>query len=140
MHHRSGGSCNRITRPVRDTGTGKGDRIGREKKEPSPPRLHTRNVREPERQGEWTGRKVPGMAKDRYHCQAKGSRLQPESALEFPLCGQPWITFNGKILFWSSRVFHFLSFQMHATRSRFSLLTPLWSLLVLKFQSSLKQK
>ena len=143
MHHRSSGSCNRITRAVRDTGTTKGDRIGREKTEPSPARLHTRSVQDPQRQRDGTERTVLGMAKDRYRCQAKGSRLRSESGLEFSLCGQPWITFNGKILFSSSRVPPpplFCLFRMLPTRSRFSLLTPLCSLLVLKFQSPLQQK
>lgn len=75
MHHRSGGCCNRITGPGRDADTAKGDTIGKEQKEPSPTRLHTRNVPEPERQRKGTRREVPGMAKDWYRCQREGFRL-----------------------------------------------------------------
>lgn len=77
MHHRPGGCCNRITGPGQDADTAKGDTIGKEQKEPSPTRLHTRNVPEPERQRQGTRREMPGMAKDWYRCQREGFRPAP---------------------------------------------------------------
>lgn len=146
MHHRPGGCCNRITGPGQDADTAKGDTIGKEQKEPSPTRLHTRNVPEPERQRQGTRREMPGMAKDWYRCQREGFRPAPTRmwfGISFVLTSMDHFQRENLVVGFESFpsllffLFFFCLFQTQATRSGSSLPTPLCSLLALKFQPSL---
>lgn len=143
MHHRSSGSCNRITRAVRDTGTTKGDRIGREKTEPSPARLHTRSVQDPKDRGTGQNERCWEWLKTATAVRQRDLGSDPNLVWNSLCVGNHGSLSTGKSC---SRVREFpptplfCLFRMLPTRSRFSLLTPLCSLLVLKFQSPLQQK